>query len=44
MLAEQKISEHIKEPATENANAKEQKYLPNDSSWTKSDAERPEDI
>lgn len=44
MLAEQKRSEHIKEPVTENANAREQKYLPNDSSRTKSDAERSEDV
>lgn len=44
MLAEQKRSEHINEPVTENANASEQKYLPNDSSHTKNDAERSEDI
>lgn len=31
MFAEQKRSEHIKEAVTENANAREQKYLPNES-------------
>lgn len=44
MFAEQKRSGHIKEPVTENANAREQKYLPNESSRAKSDAERSGDV